>query len=495
MTDEPEIPLVCVDLGSNSFHLLKASYCKGAFRILNKAKERVRLAEGLSDDHQLSEAAFQRGLDCLARFKEIIGNLPASRVRTVATYTLRRAANGDAFIKAARAVYPYPIEVIAGAEEARLIYQGVAHTQPGRDSRLVMDIGGGSTEFVIGRGLETRRLASLAMGCVSFQQRFFKDGKITEGGFKAAETAAAQELESIEQSYKDEGWQQAIGCSGTIKAVQACIQAKWPSESAISLKRLKALKKLCLQAGELQKLKLPAVNDERLQVFPAGLAILLASFKALDLAGLEYSDAALREGLMFQMEPGLGFQDARERTAASLAAQYHVDRPQALRVRHLALALYRALGDNPEHAMLLGWAAELHEVGLQINFHGVQRHSAYILENSDLIGFNQEQQLLLATLVRYSRKGLKQFALPRLNLFGDDEVRLLVRLLRLAVLLNRRRQSQRLPKIALRLDGQQLTLRFPAPWLARQDLVSADLAQEAQYQAQAGWPLVIESQE
>ncbi|WKE64704.1 exopolyphosphatase [Gallaecimonas kandeliae] len=491
MTDDFEAPLVCVDLGSNSFHLLKASYCKGAFRILTKVKERVRLAEGLSEDHQLDEAAMARGLDCLARFREIVGDIPKERVRTVATYTLRRAANGDAFIKAARAVYPYPIEVISGAEEARLIYQGVAQTQPGSDNRLVLDIGGGSTEFIIGRGLETRRLASLSMGCVSYQQRFFKDDKLTDAGFHAAETAAAQELETIEQSYRDEGWQQAIGCSGTVKAVLGCIQARWPEESAITLKRLKALRKLCIQAGEVNKLKLQAVNDERRQVFPAGLAILTASFKALGLEQLEFSDAALREGLMFQMEPGLGHQDARERTAAALAAQYHVDRAQAVRVRNTALMLFRQLSGDRELALLLGWAAELHEVGLQINFHGVQRHSAYILENSDLVGFNQEQQLVLACLARYSRKGLKQFALPRLNLFQEEDVQLMVRVLRLAVVLNRRRQSLRLPALRLSRQEAELQLNIPALWLLRQELIAADLAQEAQHQAQANWPLQL----
>ncbi|MED5524695.1 MAG: exopolyphosphatase [Pseudomonadota bacterium] len=494
MTEEQEVPLVCVDLGSNSFHLLKASHFKGAFRILNKAKERVRLAEGLSDNYELTDAAMARGLDCLAKFREIIGNLPASRVRTVATYTLRRASNGDAFLKAAKAVYPYPIEVISGAEEARLIYHGVSHTQPGNDSRLVMDIGGGSTEFIIGRGLETRRLASLGMGCVSFQQRYFEGGKLSDSAFNKAETAAAQELETIEQSYKDEGWQQAIGCSGTIKAVQACIQAKWPGESAITLKKLKALRKICQQAGDVAKLKLPAVNDERIQVFPAGLAILIASFKALGIEALTFSDAALREGLMFQMAPGAGHLDPRDRTTLALAAQYHVDRPQAMRVRSKATRLFSQVKKDRELEALLGWAAELHEVGLQINFHGIQRHSAYILENSDLIGFNQEQQLLLATLVRYSRKGLKQFALPRFNLFNDQDAMLMLRVLRLSILLHRRRQNLRLPELTLSLtDDKTLVLSCPAIWLKRHELVSADLHQEVLYQAQAGWPLVIDA--
>ncbi|WP_115717695.1 exopolyphosphatase [Gallaecimonas mangrovi] len=495
MTEEQEVPLVCVDLGSNSFHLLKASHLEGAFRILNKAKERVRLAEGLSEGYELTDAAMARGLDCLAKFREIIGPIPASRVRTVATYTLRRAANGDAFLKAAKAVYPYPIEVISGAEEARLIYQGVAHTQPGSDSRLVIDIGGGSTEFIIGRGMETRRLASLGMGCVSYQQRFFNEGKISESAFNKAETAAAQELETIEQSYKDEGWQQAIGCSGTVKAVLSAIQGKWPEQTSINLKKLKALRKHCLQAADTNKLKLNDVNDERAQVFPAGLAILIAAFKALDISELVFSDAALREGLMFQMAPGHHHQDPRDRTAQALAAQYHVDRAQAMRVRGKATRLYRQLGKDLEFEALLGWAAELHEVGLQINFHGVQRHSAYILENSDLIGFNQDQQLLLATLVRFSRKSLKQFHLPRFNNINEADATLLVRILRLAVLLHRRRQNLRLPALTLGLTDTALVLGCPALWLKRHELVAADLQQEMQYQAQAGWQLQIEALE
>lgn len=483
--DEATTPLVCVDLGSNSFHLLKASECKGAVRILTKAKERVHLADGLDENEQLSDTAIDRGLACLARFAEVIGDLPARQVRTVATFTLRQARNRDAFLKAARAVYPYPIEVISGAEEARLIYQGVVYHQPSELQQLVVDIGGGSTECIIGKQGKAKQLASLAMGCVSYQS-FFADG-LSAAAFRQAETAARQELEQIEQRYRKVGWQQALGCSGTIKAIQGCIAQLYPAETTITLKRLKGLRKQCIQAGRISKLNLPGVSSDRQLVFAPGLAILLAVFRTLGIKEMQYNDTALREGLLQQMLPGKPM-DSRQQTVTALQALYHVDQHQAERVKNSALKLWEQLARQERLGELLAVAADLHEVGLQINFHGVQRHSAYILQHSDMTGFNQDEQLLLATLVRYSRKSLKQLEWPTLSLFSQAEMALMLRVLRLAVLIHRRRQNPRKPQ-PLQLSEQdgKLLLSLPTGWLNRRPLLSADLAQEQRYQRQADW--------
>ncbi|WP_100656022.1 exopolyphosphatase [Alteromonas flava] len=488
--------VAALDLGSNSFHLVVARIVAGSVQIVHRVKQKVRLADGLIDGY-LTEEAIQRGIDTLAVIAESLRGFERASVRVVATHTLRKAKNAHVFLARARSVFPYPIAIISGPEEARLIYSGVAHTQHSEGQRLIVDIGGGSTEFVIGEGFDAKLCRSLQMGCVSYNQRFFADGKLTESAFNRAVTAAQQSLELIDIKYRRMGWQQCIGTSGTIRTIHALCQESPDKNSPITLKLLKKLKADCIAAKHIDALSLPNLSEDRRPVFPAGLAVLIAAFKSLHIESMEYSSAALREGVLYQMSESLEHNDIRSRTAQSLATRYDVDTEQAALVHGMALSLFDAcaeqwkLTDDTLRSML-GWASLLHEVGLQINSRGIQRHGAYILQNVDMPGFNQEEQLLLATLVRLQRKKIRTEDIPEFDLFDSKKVLRLIALIRLAVLLNIKRQADFLPDVQLGCEGKTLALRFPEGWIDEKPIFQADLEQEKAYFAALDLELVID---
>ncbi|XOV80752.1 MAG: exopolyphosphatase [Aestuariibacter sp.] len=477
--------VAALDIGSNSFHLVVARIVADSVQILHRVKQKVRLADGLGEDGILSDEAIQRGLDALQVCKESLQGFQPDTVRIVATYTLRKAINGGAFISAARKILPYPIEVISGVEEARLIYQGVAHTTVATGNRLVIDIGGGSTEFIIGEDFDPKLMRSVTMGCVSYTQKYFADGELRPKAFSKAIVAAQQELELIADKYCAMGWEQCIGTSGTIKTL-ASLQAELlgnEGEMVITLAGLKALIDQCCDAGRISKLKFSELSEDRRPVFPAGLAVLTAIFESLDIEEMQYSPAALREGVLYEMEDRLEHHDIRQRTAESIAVRYDVDTQQAKRVLNTTSFLYEQCAGkwqlkNAELKSILGWAALLHEVGLQINSRGVQRHSAYILANAELPGFNQEQQTVLATLVANHRKKIRGEDIPEFAQFDRNEVLKLIALLRLGVLLNMRRQDNILPKIKVTAEQQAINLHFTKNWLNTKPLVVADLDTE-----------------
>lgn len=478
--------VAALDIGSNSFHLVVARILADDVQILHKVKQRVRLADGLDDNNILSQEAIDRGLDTLAVIAESLKGFEPDSVRIVATYTLRKAINADEFIQSAKSIFPYPIEVISGYEEARLIYSGVAHTQHDDGRRLVVDIGGGSTEFIVGEGYQPQLLRSLQMGCVSYTKRFFSEGVLKPKAFDAAITSAQQELEIIEDKYKGLGWNIAIGTSGTIKTIMNLCHRIDENcrEGSITRDGLKALIKSCKQAGHVDHLEYPEISVDRRPVFAAGLSILMAIFKSLDIQEMVYSSAALREGVLYEMEDQLTQPDIRGRTAQSLAQRYDVDTDQAKRVLDTTLDLYDQVKADwkikkSELRNMLGWASLLHEVGLQINSRGVQRHGAYILENVEMPGFNQEQQRLLARLVRYHRKKIRLAEEPGYYQYQDEEINKLLILLRLGVALNIKRQDGILPPIKAKVSKQTLTLKFPEGWLDEKPIFSADLERES----------------
>ncbi|WJG08640.1 exopolyphosphatase [Aliiglaciecola sp. LCG003] len=483
----PSVQVAALDIGSNSFHLVVARIVADNVQILHRVKQKVRLADGLDKNNRLSQEAIDRGLASLQVVAESLQGFEPDTVRIVATYTLRKAKNAKDFIKAAKKILPYPIEVISGIEEARLIYSGVAHTVQNAGQRLVVDIGGGSTEFIIGDGFETKILRSLQMGCVSYTNQFFKDGNLSSSAFKKAITAAQQELELIDNKYLRLGWQSCFGTSGTIKAIVLQAQALNENgpEGFVSIDALKKLRELSIEAGHTDKLALSSITEDRIPVFAAGLSILIAVFKSLKILSMEYSAAALREGVIYEMEEQLAHHDIRERTAQSLSTRYDVDIDQARRVHDTTLYIYDKsrkawkIGGQ-QHRNMLEWAALLHEVGLQINSRGVQRHSGYILQNVDLYGFNQEQQNLLATLARFHRKKLRLEELPEFWQFDPDTVNKLLIILRLGVLLNIKRQDNILPEFEVDVSDNQVLLRFPQGWLENKPIFSADLVREAE---------------
>lgn len=391
----------------------------------------------------------------------------------------------------------HPIEIISGQEEARLIYQGVAHTQHIEGQVLVVDIGGGSTELIIGEGFEHKALTSRKMGCVSFTQSFFGNGKLGEKAFNAAVLEAQHQLAPIINQYRKLGWQSCLGSSGSIRTVRDVLQGEEWTDGAITLAGLERLKEEMLKHKRVDQLKLAGLTEERQGVFAAAVAILLGLFTSLPIERMEYSDGALREGLLYEFEERLQHHDIRERTALALSTHYRIDKRQATRVESSVLSLFDALSgpwEMPEepYRAILGWAARLHEIGLAINYSGIHKHSAYILQNTDLPGFNQDDQALLAALVRFHRKGLKLSELPALPNHDEQTVLRCIRILRLAVAAHHRRQDNLLPEWNVQAAGDQLVVTLPLDWCDENKLLMQNLEKEHRYCHEQGWPLLFQ---
>ncbi|CDG21104.1 Exopolyphosphatase [Xenorhabdus poinarii G6] len=494
--------IATIDLGSNSFHMVIARIVNGALQVIGRLKKRVYLADGLNSSNELSTEAISRGLNCLSLFAERLQGFSADNVCLVGTHSLREATNAQEFLKQAKDVIPYPIEIISGHEEARLIFMGVEHTQPEKGRKLVIDIGGGSTELVIGEDFEPLLIESRRMGCVSFSRQFFPDGMISEHNFRQARLQAEQKLENLVWQFRTKGWDFALGASGTIKAVHELLVELGEKDGLITPERLNMLVKHVLKYKNFQALDLPGLSHDRKQTFVPGLSILCGIFNALNIQELRLSQGALREGVLYEMEDRFRHQDIRQRTAKSLAEHYNIDREQAERVWCTAKNLYDqwALQNpkriHPQLESILLWAAMLHEIGLSINLSGLQRHSAYILQHTDLPGFTQEQQSLLATLVRYHRKAVKIHEHPRFYLFKKKQYLPMLKILRLATLLNNQRQSTTIPT-TLRLETEQghWVLYLPKNYLAHNALVLFDLEKEQNYWRDVtGWNLHIKEE-
>ncbi|WP_065648700.1 exopolyphosphatase [Pantoea eucrina] len=500
-TPKPQ-EFAAIDLGSNSFHMVIARVVDGAMQVLGRLKQRVHLADGLDAQNRLSEDAIVRGLSCLALFAERLQGFSAANVTIVGTHTLRIATNAEEFLQRAAEVIPYPIEVISGNEEARLIFMGVEHTQPEKGRKLVIDIGGGSTELVIGEDFEPQLVESRRMGCVSFANLYFPQGEISQDNFRRARLAATHKLETLAWQYRLHGWQYALGASGSIKAACEVLLAMGEKEKRVTPDNLDMLVSEVLKHKSFDSLSLPGLSEERKAVFVPGLAILCGVFDALAIRELRLSDGALREGVLYEMEGRFRHQDIRSRTAQSLANHYVIDSDQARRVLETTEQLYLQWQEqnpkqaNPQLTALLKWAALLHEVGLTINHSGMQRHSAYILQHSNMPGFNQDQQMLLATLVRFHRKAVKQDEIPRFTLFKKKQVLPMIFLLRLGTLLNNQRQATTRPDaLKLSTDDGHWTLTFPAGFLSQNTLVQLDLEREQAYWSDVtGWKLLLEEE-
>ncbi len=475
-----------LDLGSNSFHLTLAEVGPQGIKTYHRDKHKVRLAAGLNEDGLLDQAAIDRALHTLDLFGQILDDFKPDVVKAVATYTFRAAKNIQELIIPARKVLPYPIEVIPGIEEARLIYQGVAHNQYRSGRCLVVDIGGGSTELIIGEQLIPLRLHSCNMGCVSFAELFFQNGAITQGAFAKAIVYAEQELESLRTRYLATGWQTAIGSSGTIKALsQAAVSLKL-SDGTLTLPVLQALRDRLVQASNVDNIDIPDLAEDRKGVICSGLAVLLAVFEFLDVNQMTYSDSALREGVLVETQERLLLHhDNRHQTVQLLATRFSCDQDHAGKVRQTALDLFDAVCDawqlegNHDYRNLLDWACQLHEIGHQVNHLACHKHAAYIITHSNLAGFDQEQQAILAFLLLSQRKSLKLSQAPELKNLSLQKTLLIALLLRLAVRLNQFRQSEALHSYSVFTpDENSLELHFQPQWKAREALFLADLKLE-----------------
>ncbi len=493
-TSVPDI-LAAVDLGSNSFHMIVGRYVHGQITIVDRLRETVRLAAGLDEQDRLGREATSRALACLERFGQRLHDVKADRVRVVGTNTLRKAKRKGAFLDRAREALGHPIEIIAGVEEARLIYLGVAHTTPSEGGhRLVMDVGGGSTELIIGEGFATRRLESLYMGCVSMSTAYFADGEITEKRFKRARTAAELELEPVMARFRRSEWDAAFGASGTMRSVSDLLIARGEPSGNITREGVAWLVEECLRAGNVARLKLPGLATDRAEILPGGLAIIAAAFDMLGIETMRVADGALREGLLYDLVGRLTDEDARARSVRSMEGRFHVDAAQADRVEATALTFLRQVREawglgEPLAELALRWSARLHEVGLDIAHSHYHRHGAYLLQHADMPGFPREEQRLLAVLVGGHRRKLSREALDDLVPPWHLKAEYLVVLLRLAVLLHRGRGPRALPEIDLQARGRSLELNFPKGWLAEHPLTAADLEQEADYLRAAAFKL------
>jgi exopolyphosphatase/guanosine-5'-triphosphate,3'-diphosphate pyrophosphatase len=489
--------LAAVDLGSNSFHMVVARYSHGQLVIIDRLREMVRLAAGVAENGRIDKDVAARALACLERFGQRLRDMHADSVRVVGTNALRVAHRKQAFLERAREALGHPIEIIAGMEEARLIYSGVAHTMPSEPGRrLVVDIGGGSTELIIGEGLTPLELESLQMGCVSQSERFFRDGKISARRFERARLAARLELEPVQAAFRRRGWENSAGSSGTVRAIGEVIHALEPQEHAITSAGIARAIEYCVDAGHVRELALEPITEDRRPVFPGGLAILAEVFSVLGIKEMRIADGAMREGLLYDMLGRFRHEDARERTVRGMQQRYHVDDDQAERVEATVLKFLWQTKEtwklqDPLAELSLKWAARLHEIGLDVSHNGYHRHGAYLLENADMPGFPREEQRLLARLVGAHRRKLSLEGVDELVPPWDRSALHLIVLLRLAVLLHRGRSSTALPPIELVATPRSLEVRFPARWLKEHPLTSADLQQEVDYLRASGFRLRV----
>lgn len=494
MSNTDPSPLYAViDLGSNSFHMLLVRHINGSVQTMAKIKRKVRLANGLDQNNQLSQEAMQRGWDCLSLFAERLQDIPADNIRIVGTAALRSATNVNTFIQKANQLLGHPVDVISGEEEAATIYKGVAHTSGGLGHRLVVDIGGASTELIIGREFEAKALVSLSMGCVTWLDHYFHDRQLTRHNFENAILAAKATLEPILQKYNNLGWDICVGASGTVQALQEIMLAQGMDE-VITLPKLKRLQKQAMMASHLEELEIDGLTLERALVFPSGLSILIAIFESLNIDSMTLAGGALREGLAYEMIGEMRQSDIRQRTISSVQHRYQVDTQYGSQVAGVSMQLLQQCGHlhwipETQAEFLLQTAAELHEIGLSIDFKKGGEHGAYLLKNLDLPGFTLAQKHFLSELVRRYREPLS--SLPEQHALSGQSSKRLLRLLRLSVLLTHRRNSKTQPAFELIAQGDNLTLKMDPAWLQSNPLTQAELEMEANRQTDIGWPLTI----
>lgn len=487
--------IAAVDLGSNSFRMVIAQIVETQsgvqLRPVDTLRESVKLAAGLNSEKFLDADTMARGLAAIRRFGERLRFFSPMQVRAVATNTLRVARNADVFIKQAQQALGFPIEVIAGREEARLVYVGAAHGAPACNSnRLVIDIGGGSTEFIIGEGYEPELMESLYIGCVSHSQKFFAKGAVDKFSFKQAELAASQEIEILAKEYRKKGWSQAVGSSGTARAIAELIALNGfdgsphdlPTGDAggvITRDGLEKLKKHLIESEYVQNSNLIGLKSDRRMVLPGGIAIMIAAFDELRIESMEIVEAALRMGVLYDFLGRAQHHDMRFVTVEQFMQRYGVDVEQAKRVKSFAVSFLQqfpkpATEDRENNIALLGWAAKLHEIGLTISHNGYHKHSAYIATNADMPGFSKNDQARLAALLLGHTGKLGK--LSSSNAFIDWRM---LFCLRLAYVLSRRRVDEEMPQMLIQATQKGFKLSIPKAWIEKRPLTEFSLKKEA----------------
>ncbi|MGB0126477.1 MAG: exopolyphosphatase [Rhodocyclaceae bacterium] len=487
--------IAAVDLGSNSFRLQVGRVVGDQIYPLDSLKEAVRLAQGLTAQKTLDGPSQLRALDALRRFGERLRGFDASAVRAVGTNSLRVAKNSPQFLVEAEAALGFPIEIIAGREEARLIYVGVAHTlpEPGKQ-QLVVDIGGGSTEFIIGKSFEPIVLESLYMGCVSYSLQFFPKGRFDKKSLREAELAARKEIQTIGRQFRKAGWEAAVGSSGTAKAICDMIELAGHGDGSITREGMDLLKARLLKAGDLTTADLPGLRPDRVPVLPGGLAIMSAVFEEFSLERMSFSEGALRLGVLYDLLGRYHHHDLRDATVKNFVRRYEVDRKQSQRVAEAALTFLRqissvAVDDDHPDVRCLDWAARLYEVGVSIAHSSYHKHSAYILANADMPGFSRMDQARLARVVLAHRGKLQRLQpVP-----PDSPDWVLIFSLRLAALVHRARDDAGLPPLQIQRTSKGFQVTADEQWLESSPLTAAALHEETRQWASVGKELRIKT--
>jgi len=497
-TDTDE--LAAVDLGSNSFHLIIARYENGQLRIIDRLREMVQLGAGLDQVCNLSCEAEEKALDCLRRFGQRLCEIPDSNVRIVGTSALRRMVNGERFLEKAEDTLNHGIEIISGIEEARLIYLGVAHST-GSDGgqRLVIDIGGGSTEIIVGSGFETGYMESLRMGCVSVSKLYFKQGKLGKQNLQQAILSVRLKLDGILQQGNKLVWQEVVGTSGSVRAIARVVQAQGWCEDGISFSAMKKLRKLLFEYNHVDALEFDGLEKQRREVFTGGFTILYGIFKSLSIEHMRVADGSLREGVLYDLIGRLQHEDVRERTVSAMSKRYGIDQVQAQRVADSARDLYDQVAavwdlNDEEHLNLLLWASRLYEAGLAIAHSGYHKHGSYLAANADMPGFSRPEQASLAALIRGHRRRFPASVFKNLPVGLRTSTSRLCVLLRLAVRLNRSRTDSDQVRPVIKIKDEKIRLGFPADYLVTRELTQAELDQESGLLQEAGWKLCIKQE-
>lgn len=486
-----------IDLGSNSFHMLVVRNVSGAIRAVSRVKRKVKLAQGLDENNILSDEAIQRGLDCIRLFSEQLKDIPEQNIRIVATATLRLAKNASVFIEKAEKILEHSIEIISGEEEARTIYHGVVSTSSASGNVLVIDIGGASTELIIGQGLNVKVLHSTQMGCVTWLNNFFTDDEITEDKYDKAIEAAIEILSPLADEYLREGFATCVGASGTIQSLQEIMISNGESE-VVTLEKLIHLKEMTLESGAFSKLNIAGLSAERLTVFPSGLSILIAIFRILDIKGMTLAGGALREGVIYRMLGDYAPRNIRTKTVDSLITRYQIDREQAERVTKVSLFAFDNLKESwqlndPSARPVLKWASMLYEIGLCIEYKKAPKHASYIIDNIEMPGFTNAQKHLLSALLLNERDAFKLEALKKQSAVSYEEACALARILRLAIIICVRRSPDAIDgEISFNMpEYGRLELVTTKDWLDNHYLRATLLKEECQRQQELGWSMTI----
>ena len=486
-----------IDLGSNSFHMLITRLVADSVQVVDKVKRKVRLASGLNSNNELDQAAIKRGLECLSFFSERLQDIPEQNIRIVATATLRIATNADDFLKQANAILSKKITVLSGEQEAKYIYLGVAHTSCGKPNRLVFDIGGASTEIVVGEGFTSRKVLSLNIGCVTYLKNYFNDGLLSEQNFSQAIASAKKEIAPHVEAYKQLGWQIVLGGSGTMQAL-AEILLHQNHPAIISAEFLTQIKTDLLNCQSLTALNIPGLLVDRKPVFASGIAILIALFDCFHIKQLQLSSGAIREGLLYEMLPNMRALTIRQRTVTSLTEKFHIDTDHAHRVTETVEALFDYCArdwqlERDNSFKLLKTACALHEIGLLLEYKRHQQHGAYIIENADLPGFDQADRQLLAVFVLCYKADIDIERLQKQSATNVKQASQLLVMLRLAVILCRRRNDDVLPHHNCVINGQTIELQLPQPWLNAHPLICDELKQESQHLKNIGFTILVKA--